>query len=69
MGGVGALSAAIADNGEFGKVCVGSFADLPLTLFNTGPCPIEVVDVTSSSTEFLAPRVSSHPIVIAPQRL
>jgi hypothetical protein len=64
--GTGVLAVAIADHGEFGKVCVGSFRDEPLTLVNTGSCPLTVTDVSSSSPEFLAPDVVHFPLIIAP---
>ena len=64
--GAGSLAVAIADHGEFGKVCVGSIRDEPLTLANTGSCMLTVTDITSSSSEFLPPDVASYPLSIAP---
>ena len=58
-GGVGSLSTVIADSGAFGKVCVGSFCDQPLTLCNSGDCPLTVTGITSSSSAFLVPSVGS----------
>jgi hypothetical protein len=60
------LSLAIADRGNFGKVCVGSFADEPLVLNNSGHCPLTVTAITSSSAAFLVPEVLSFPLEIAP---
>lgn len=60
------LSLIIADGGNFGKVCVGRFADEPLILNNSGPCPLTVSAVTSSSAEFLVPQVNSFPLLIGP---
>jgi hypothetical protein len=59
------LSLMIADTGDFGKVCLGSFVDKPLTLINSGRCMLAVTNITSSDTEFLAPLVSAYPIAIA----
>jgi hypothetical protein len=60
------LDLVIADAGDVGKVCVGSFKDLPLTLVNSGACPLTVTGITSSDGEFVVPGVSSYPILIAP---
>src|SRR6266511_2277070 len=59
------LGLSIADTGDFGEVCVGSFRDEPLTLTNSGACALSVTGITSSSPEFLVPEVVSYPIVIA----
>jgi photosystem II stability/assembly factor-like uncharacterized protein len=59
------LVLAIADAGNFGEVCVGSFRDEPLTLSNSGRCPLTVTGITSSSAEFLPPDISTYPLVIA----
>jgi photosystem II stability/assembly factor-like uncharacterized protein len=56
----------IANTGNFGKVCVGSFADEPLIVTNSGKCTLTINGVTSSSGEFLAPEVISYPITIGP---
>jgi hypothetical protein len=60
---------AIANSGDFGDVCIGSFKDLDLTLNNSGGCDLRVtslsiVDVTSSPGEFVGPGVVSFPLVI-----
>lgn len=60
------LSLAIANKGNFGKVCVGRFADEPLVLNNSGPCPLTVRSITSSSAEFQVPEVISFPLLIGP---
>jgi hypothetical protein len=60
------LSLAIADSGNFGKVCVGRFADEPLVLNSNGHCPVTVFGVTSSSGAFLAPEVLAFPLAIGP---
>lgn len=59
------LSLMIVDSGNFGKVCVGSFVDKPLTLINSGRCMLTVTNISSSDSEFLAPLVSNYPIAIA----
>jgi hypothetical protein len=63
--GASSLSTAIADSGGFGNVCLGHFADLPLTLNNAGTCPLRVTAITSSSADFLVPSVVAYPLVIA----
>ncbi|MGH6835062.1 MAG: choice-of-anchor D domain-containing protein [Methylocella sp.] len=64
--GTGSLATAIADHGDFGKVCVGSFRDEPLTLANNGTCKLSVTDIASSSPDFLPPAVASYPLTVAP---
>jgi len=56
----------IADTGNFGRVCVASFADEPLTITNSGKCTLSITGIASTSTEFLAPEVLSYPITIGP---
>jgi hypothetical protein len=60
------LSLVIAAAGDFGRVCVGSFADEPLTLNNSGRCPLTVTGIASSSGAFVAPEVLAFPLVVAP---
>jgi hypothetical protein len=60
------LDLIVANSGNFGSVCIGSFVDKPLTLLNSGPCTLTVNNVTSSAPEFVAPGVISYPIRIAP---
>jgi hypothetical protein len=62
--GTGAVSTAIADSGDFGNVCLGSFKDELLTINNQGPCPLYIFNITCSSASFLAPGVSSYPLVV-----
>ena len=59
------LSLITANAGSFGKVCLGSFADEPLILNNSGPCTLSISGITSSSVEFLVPQVLSYPLTIA----
>ncbi|MEW8644324.1 MAG: choice-of-anchor D domain-containing protein [Candidatus Thiodiazotropha sp.] len=58
------LVSAIADNGDFGKTCVGDFTDRMLTLSNSAPCPLTIQGIASSSADFVLPSVLSFPIVI-----
>ncbi|MGA8111182.1 MAG: choice-of-anchor D domain-containing protein [Acidobacteriaceae bacterium] len=59
------LTLAIADTGNFGDVCVGSFHDEPLVVNNSGHCTLQVNAITSNSPEFLPPEVLSYPITVA----
>ena len=58
------LALVIADNGNFGGACVGSFVDKPLTLSNSGHCTLTITSITSSSAEFLVPNVLSFPLAV-----
>ncbi len=60
------LVLAMAGTGDFGRACVGSFADEPLILSNSGHCPLSVTAITSSLGEFLPPTTLSYPVRIAP---
>jgi photosystem II stability/assembly factor-like uncharacterized protein len=60
------LATAIADKGNFGNVCLGSFRDEQLTLNNTGDCRLRITNITSSTGDFLAPTVASYPLTIGP---
>jgi len=57
--GTGNLGMAIADSGNIGNACVGSFVDEELTINNSGSCPLVVFGVASSSPDFLAPQLSA----------
>lgn len=57
---------AIAGGGNFGDVCVGSFADQILTINNTGFSLLLVSDISSSGPDFLAPDVAAYPLAISP---
>ena len=65
-GGQPTIATVIADNGNFGDVCVGSFKDLPLVVNNKGTCPLRLTGLSSSSPEFQTAGVMSFPLVIAP---
>jgi photosystem II stability/assembly factor-like uncharacterized protein len=59
------LALSIANAGDFGDVCVGSFRDEQLTLSNSGGCPLTVTGIVSSSPEFIPPGVAAYPLVVA----
>jgi hypothetical protein len=58
----------MTDTGDFGSICPNphKFRDLPLTVNNSGTCPLIISNTTSSSTEFQRPQVLSFPVVVAP---
>lgn len=66
VGGQPVIATIIADTGDFGTVCRGVFRDLPLTIQNSGSCPLTVTNIVSSSPEFQTAQVLSYPLVIAP---
>lgn len=65
IGGLPKLETAIADNGNFGDACLGSFADEPLVIDNAGVCPLVISGISSSSPEFAPPNVIAYPLVVA----
>jgi hypothetical protein len=58
------LALMIANHGNFGKCCVGSFADEYLILNNNGKCWLSVTGISSSLPDFLAPEVITYPLTI-----
>ncbi len=60
------LNLAIADAGSFGSVCTGSFVDRPLIMNNSGTCRLMINGISSSSSDFVVPKVLSYPLAIAP---
>jgi len=60
------LVTSIANSGRFAPVCVGAFADELLTINNSGPNPLYISGITSSSVDFLAPSVVAFPMVLGP---
>ena len=56
----------IANAGNFGKVCIGSFVDEPLIVTNSGRCTLAVTGIASSAGEFVVPQVIAYPITIGP---
>jgi Abnormal spindle-like microcephaly-assoc'd, ASPM-SPD-2-Hydin len=65
-GAAATIATVIANNGNFGDVCIGSFKDLNLTISNSGLCPLSINGISSSSPEFQTPQVMFFPLVIAP---
>jgi len=57
---------AIASAGDFGNVCLNSFADEILTINNTGFSLLLISNITSSSPDFVIPAVVSYPLAIGP---
>jgi photosystem II stability/assembly factor-like uncharacterized protein/protein involved in polysaccharide export with SLBB domain len=66
------LTTVIVDAGNFGTISfgtisLGSFADLALTLSNSGNCTLSVTNIISSIPGFfLVPQVLSYPLTIGP---
>ena len=58
------LAVVIADEGDFGKACVGAFVNEMLSLNNSGHCKLTITGIASSSAEFLAPNVLFYPLTI-----
>jgi photosystem II stability/assembly factor-like uncharacterized protein len=59
-----AISTVIADSGDFGNVCVGSFKDLDLTINNPGSCDLVITNIVSSSAEFKTAQTLTYPLVV-----
>ncbi len=57
-------STVIANGGDFGNVCLGSFADLNLTINNSGKCDLLVSGIVSSDLDFLAPSTLAYPLAV-----
>jgi Abnormal spindle-like microcephaly-assoc'd, ASPM-SPD-2-Hydin len=64
--GTPSLASAIANNGNIGSVCLGSFAEEELIINNTGSCPLSISNISSSSAEFIVPNVATYPLVVSP---
>jgi len=60
------MSLILSDTGDFGRVCIGSFVDRPLSLNNSGKCTLTVTGITSSSTDFVVAEVLSYPVTVGP---
>jgi hypothetical protein len=58
------IATSIADSGDFGLVCVGSFRDMDLTISNTGGCDLSISNITSSSTQFKTAQTMNFPLVV-----
>lgn len=63
------INVAIADAGDFGKVCKDDYKDLDLTLFNQGRCDLSITDINSFNFDVLLPddlQISdSEPLVLS----
>jgi len=57
-------STVIANGGDFGNVCLGSFADLNLTIANKGTCDLLVSGIMSSDADFLPPSTLVYPLAV-----
>ncbi|MBI2843864.1 MAG: choice-of-anchor D domain-containing protein [Armatimonadetes bacterium] len=64
FGGSPQIDTMIANNGNFGDVCLGTFKDLDLTIVNSGGCDLTVISILSSSAEFQVAGIISLPVVI-----
>jgi ASPM-SPD-2-Hydin domain-containing protein/HYDIN/CFA65/VesB family protein/Kelch motif protein len=64
-GGTASLESVIVDSGNFGDVCLGSFADTEITLNNNGPCPLSILNIAAAPADFEVPSVLSYPLTIA----
>jgi hypothetical protein len=62
--GTGRLETFIADNGNLGDVCLGSFAEEDLTINNNGPCQLSILNILSSSPDFITPTVTTFPLIV-----
>lgn len=60
------IATVIADDGEFGNVCVGGFKDLDLTINNSGGCDLSIDDINSTSASFHFDGVMSFPLRVHP---
>ena len=58
------LAVIIADAGNFGKACIGSFVDGMMSLSNSGHCTLTITGITSSSAEFLVPNILAYPLSV-----
>jgi hypothetical protein len=61
----GGVATAIADSGNFGQVCLGSFHDELLSIDNNGPGLLTITKIVSSSPEFEPPSVVSYPLLVS----
>jgi len=59
---VGRVVTAIADTGNFGRVCPGSFVDQELTIDNGGNGPLLISNISAAPADFQSPSVLAYPI-------
>lgn len=63
--GVPALEVVLPDNGDFGKVCLGSFVDRDITINNRGDCPLRITGISATpAASFITPAVSTFPLLV-----
>jgi hypothetical protein len=62
------INLAIANDGNFGEVCKGGFADLDLTLFNQGMCDLEIsnIELLPPVGSFILPSDLDLPLILSP---
>jgi hypothetical protein len=60
--GVGRVVTALADSGNFGRVCLGSFVDEELSINNGGTGPLLITSIVASLPDFEPPSVLTFPI-------
>jgi hypothetical protein len=65
IGGTGTLETVIVKDGNLGDCCAGSSITQGLTLNNNGLCPLRILNLTSTSSDFGLPSVSSYPLTVA----
>lgn len=66
-GGESDLATIVPDDGDFGDVCLGAFADLNLTIASTGTCDLVVFGIENSNpAAFQLSGVMSWPITLPP---
>lgn len=54
----------MANSGNFGDVCVGTFKDIDLTINNSGGCDLQVTNISASLPEFATANVLSYPLIV-----
>jgi BNR/Asp-box repeat len=62
--GTPSVATAIPNNGFFGSICLGSFADETLTINNRGAGTLWISNITSTSIDFEPPGVLSYPLEV-----
>ncbi len=60
----GEVATVIADNGYFGRVCLGSFVDEILTINNPGDGRLKIFDIIVAPPDFEAPSVAAYPLAV-----
>lgn len=60
------LVLSIADDGDFGAVCVGDLRDEALAVANSGSCELSITGLSSSHPAFVVPTLLAAPLTIQP---